>query len=61
MYTILNRVTLTTWNIYPESDPETPLSSAPRRLQDLMMEMHTYDIKCCFVKGNELLIAIVYA
>ena len=34
-----------------------PLSSAPRRLQDLIMEMNRYDITFCFVKGKELLIA----
>ena len=34
-----------------------PLLSAPRRLQDLIMEMNRYDITLCFVKGEKLLIA----
>ncbi|KAK3092083.1 hypothetical protein FSP39_025049 [Pinctada imbricata] len=34
-----------------------PLSSAPRRLQDIIMEMNRYDIQFRFVKGSKLLIA----
>ena len=34
-----------------------PLSQAPKRLQDIMMRYHRYDIQVVFVKGTNLLIA----
>ena len=34
-----------------------PLSQAPKRLQDLMMRYHRYDVNFVFVKGTDLLIA----
>ena len=34
-----------------------PLSSAPRRLQDIMMELNRYDIEFRFLKGEKLVIA----
>ena len=34
-----------------------PLSQAPKRLQDIMMRYHRYDIQFVFVKGTNLLIA----
>ena len=34
-----------------------PLSQAPKRLQDIMMRYHRYDVHFVFVKGTDLLIA----
>ncbi|KAL9970099.1 hypothetical protein ACROYT_G022422 [Oculina patagonica] len=34
-----------------------PLSQAPKRLQDIMMRYHRYDVNFVFVKGTDLLIA----
>ena len=34
-----------------------PLSQAPKRLQDIMMRYHRYDVRFVFVKGTDLLIA----
>ncbi|KAK3091320.1 hypothetical protein FSP39_018897 [Pinctada imbricata] len=34
-----------------------PLSSAPRRLQDIMMELHRYNIEFQYLKGEKLVIA----
>lgn len=34
-----------------------PLNMAPKRLQDIMIRMHRYDITFCFVKGEHLYLA----
>ncbi|KAL9969645.1 hypothetical protein ACROYT_G021882 [Oculina patagonica] len=34
-----------------------PLNQAPKRLQDIMMQYHRYDVNFVFVKGTDLLIA----
>ena len=34
-----------------------PLSQAPKRLLDIMMRYHRYDVYFAFVKGTDLLIA----
>lgn len=56
-YTYGRKVTIENDHKPLEAILRKPLSSAPRRLQDIMMKLHRYDIQFRFLKGEKLVIA----